>query len=129
MSCAKAIPVQAAAGSFSAYAYEALPIMHTLMGQSQLEERQFRADSHAFFSGYRGHINAAMRQFTANVGDGLQGPEAAVDTDAAHALIKVRVKPEPLGCHRRAHAQIMCAALILIPVCAGAPAGCALRRP
>ena len=85
--------MQAAAGSFSAYAYEALPVMHTLMGHSHLEEDQFRADSHAFFRGYRGHINMAMRQFTANVEGGLQGPDAAVDTDAAHALIKVFIMP------------------------------------
>ncbi len=84
---------QAERGAFSAYAYETLPIMHTLMSQSELGAEQFAADCLAFFDGYAGHINADMRRWTAAVKAGAQGAEAAVDGDAAHALIKVQRFP------------------------------------
>ena len=63
--------------------------MHTLMSQSGLEAEQFSSDCFTFFSGYNGHINAAMREWASNIGAGLQGAEAAGDSDAAHALVKV----------------------------------------
>ena len=85
--------MQASKGAFSAYAYETLPIMHTLMSQSGLEAEQFSSDCFTFFDGYGGHINAAMREWTGNIRAGLHGVEAAVDSDAAHALIKVSFGP------------------------------------
>ena len=86
---------QAERGAFSAYAYEMLPLMHTLMSQSELGAEQFAADSFAFFEGYAGHTNADMRRWTAAVRAGAQGAEAAADGDAAHALVKVQLPGLP----------------------------------
>ncbi len=86
---------QATKGSFSAYAYEVLPLMHTLLSHNHLEPGQFANDSLAFLRGFRGHSNALMREFASNSQRGLKGPDAAGTTDKAHSLIKVCRLPSP----------------------------------
>jgi hypothetical protein len=87
--------IQAARGSFSAYAYEVLPLMHTLLSNNHLEPEQFRNDSLAFLRGFRGHSSPLMREFANKAGRGLKGADAAGPSDHAHSLVKVGT---PLCC-------------------------------
>ncbi|CAL8468673.1 g8213 [Coccomyxa elongata] len=80
---------KATKGSFSAYAYEVLPLMHTLLSHNHLDPGQFANDSLAFMRGFRGHSNALMREFASNSERGLKGPDAAGTSDHANSLIKV----------------------------------------
>ncbi|KAK9914875.1 hypothetical protein WJX75_001697 [Coccomyxa subellipsoidea] len=83
------IEYKAARGSFSAYAYEVLPLMHTLLSNNHLEPEQFRNDSLAFLRGFRGHSSPLMREFASKAGRGLKGADAAGPSDHAHSLVKV----------------------------------------
>ncbi len=81
--------LQAAKGAFSAYAYEVLPLLHTLLGHNKLETDTFSADTLAFLSGYKGHITAVLRDVAANAKRGLKGSGAASVKGHADSLIKV----------------------------------------
>jgi hypothetical protein len=81
--------LQAPKGAFSAYAYEVLPLMHTLLSHNQLEADQYRNDSLAFISGYRGHSNAVMRDFANKLKHGFKGSTAASESERAHSVVKV----------------------------------------
>ncbi len=63
--------------------------MHTLLSKNHLEAEQFRNDSLAFLSGYRGHSGPLMQEFASKSGRGLKGADAAGNTDHAHSLVKV----------------------------------------
>ena len=69
--------LQAKAGGFSAYAYELLPLMHTLMGHNKVETDLLSTDMLAFLSGFKGHITPVMQDFAANAKRGAMGREAA----------------------------------------------------
>ncbi|CAL5219808.1 g1716 [Coccomyxa viridis] len=76
-------------GSFSAYAYEALPLMHTLLGKNTIEAETFSADTVAFLDGYKGHISPVMQDFLASSKQGLSGDDAASSRGNANSLVKV----------------------------------------
>lgn len=81
--------MQAKKGSFSAYAYEALPLMHTLLGKNTIEAETFSADTVAFLDGYKGHISPVMQDFLASSKQGLSGDDAASSRGNANSLVKV----------------------------------------
>ena len=81
--------LQAKAGGFSAYAYELLPLMHTLMGHNKVETDLLSADVLAFLSGFTGHITPVMQDFAANAKRGAVGREAASQKNHANSLVKV----------------------------------------
>ncbi len=81
--------VQAKKGSFSAYAYEVLPLMHTLLGKNTIEAETLSADTVAFLDGYKGHISPVMQDLLANSKEGLSGGDAASSRGNANSLVKV----------------------------------------
>lgn len=81
--------LQAKAGGFSAYAYELLPLMHTLMGHNKVETDLLSTDMLAFLSGFKGHITPVMQDFAANAKRGAMGREAASQKNHANSLVKV----------------------------------------
>ena len=81
--------LQAKEGGFSAYAYELLPLMHTLMGHNRVETDLLSTDVLAFLSGYEGHITPVMQDFAANAKRGAVGREAASQKKHANSLVKV----------------------------------------
>ena len=85
--------MQAKKGTFSAYAYEVLPLLHTLMGQNKVEIDSFSADTLAFLSGYKGHISAVMRDFAANAKKGFKENDAASNKRHGNSLVKVSLGP------------------------------------
>ena len=102
-----AFPLQATKGAFSAYAYEVLPLLHTLLGQNKLKTDTFSVDTLAFLSGYKGHITAVMRDVAANAKRGLKGSAAASVKGHADSLVKVyaHVSLSPVLCASLVHPQ------------------------
>lgn len=99
-----AFALQATKGAFSAYAYEVLPLLHTLLGHNKLETDTFSADTLAFLSGYKGHITAVMRDVAANAKRGLKGSAAASVKGHADSLVKV--------CAHVSLSLVICASLV-----------------
>ena len=81
--------LQAKESGFSAYAYELLPLMHTLMGHNKIETDLLNTDMLAFLSGFKGHITPVMQDFAANAKRGDVGREAASQKNHANSLVKV----------------------------------------
>ena len=81
--------MQAKKGSFSAYAYEVLPLLHTLLGKNTIEAETFSADTVAFLDGYKGHVSPVMQEFLANTKKGFKGDAAASNSGHANSLVKV----------------------------------------
>lgn len=81
--------LQAKEGGFSAYAYELLPLMHTLMAHNKLETDLLSTDMLAFLSGFKGHIRPVVQDFAANAKRGAVGREAASRKNHANSLVKV----------------------------------------
>ena len=98
-------------GGLSAYAYEVLPLLHTLMATGRFLPARFADDALQFFAGTRGSVNAGPRQWLqrwlgANAPpvsketagdvkgseDGeAQGAAGVPGDNRANALVKVRV--------------------------------------
>ena len=83
--------MQAKKGSFSAYAYEVLPLMHTLLGKNTIEAETFGTDTVAFLDGYKGHISPVMQDFLAHTKKGLSRSAAASSRGHANSLVKVHM--------------------------------------
>ncbi|KAK9844004.1 hypothetical protein WJX81_001682 [Elliptochloris bilobata] len=89
---------QVARGEQSAYAYEVLPLLHTLMATGRFRPGRFADDALQFFSGTRGPVNAGPRAWLARwlgadappIDQGLDRASAGVPGDErANALVKV----------------------------------------
>ena len=95
------LPAQVAQGEQSAYAYEVLPLLHTLMAAGRFLPGRFADDALQFFAGTKGPVNAGPRAWLARWLGADAPPEAEPGSgracagvpgdERANALVKVRL--------------------------------------
>ncbi|KAK9830326.1 hypothetical protein WJX72_011026 [[Myrmecia] bisecta] len=80
-----------ASGSLSPYGDEVRPLLTSMCDAGGLDAAQFTDASYAFFSAYKGRLNHVPKQLVTNIKGGAAWPNAAVQDDQAHGLVKVPV--------------------------------------
>lgn len=81
--------MQAASGSFSAWGYEALPLLQSLLSSNKMDGYQFSIVTLDYFVKYPGHVNEVPRAVVARLQAGKAWPYCGVDIDSASSLVKV----------------------------------------
>lgn len=92
-------------GDLSPYGSEAVPLLDSLIGAHGKEKciklhttttdagtfdgPRFNNASAAAYAAYKGRLNSVMKKFTANVQAGKGYPDAAVEDDQAHGMVKI----------------------------------------
>eukprot|EP00884_Botryococcus_braunii_P016370 jgi/Botrbrau1/3416/Bobra.0337s0049.1 len=84
-------PYEAASGAFSAWGYEALPLLQSLLSSNKMDGYQFSQVTMEYFMKYPGHINEVPKAVVARLVAGKAWPYCGVSIDSASSLVKVPV--------------------------------------
>lgn len=76
-------------GVWSPYGDEALPLLTSLTAKGDFDGQHFTDTAFDFFSKYQGRLNHATQSLVDNVKMGKKWPDAGVNDDQAHGLVKV----------------------------------------